>query len=275
MLVLDTYNILHTRGVLPPRLAGLEIPGLIHLIGQSRYAGRPLRLVCDGRRPPTDKASAMRSGEDRVTIGPAEVWYAGEGRDADGVIEQILRSDSAARRLIVVSSDRRVQRAASKARAEFIGSETFLMQLVRDEEAPRQSALPAFATAVPLDRYAVAHWIREFGVGEDWLGIRSSQPPPPPVGTPAAAGAAFARPGASNTADAPSQRPAASIPDTGAQRPPAPARRDSPSPPPPSSPLPPPPPPSDPPPEWVREALRLWGDRLRLDDLDMQRWIDP
>ncbi|MCC6677417.1 MAG: NYN domain-containing protein [Phycisphaerales bacterium] len=263
MLLLDAYNILHTRGILPPRLAGLEIPGLIHLIGRSRYAGRGLRLVCDGRRPPTDKASAMRSGEERVTLGPAEIWYAGEGKDADGLIEQILRMDSAARRMVVVSSDRRVQRAASRARAEFIGSETFLMHLVRDEEAPRRSALPEFVTAVPLDGYAVAHWIREFGVGEDWLGIRSSAPlPGNSTGTPTPAGGAAGAPSDLGIRDGLAASAGRGVPADAASGQDAAQRAAVPK-----SEL------EADPPEWVREAMRLWGDRLRLDDLDMQKWL--
>lgn len=248
MLLLDAYNILHARAALPPRLAGVEVPGLVHLIGRSRYAGRPVRIVCDGRRPPTDRAAALRSGEERVTLGPAEIWYAGEGRDADGLIERILREDSAARRMLVVSSDRRLQRAASRARADFLASETFLRQLAQDETARRELPLPEFATAIPLDSYSVGHWIREFGVGEDWLGIRS--------------------------ADGEESRPTAGS----APRIPAPASQEAVP-----QPLRPEPPKALPaqaagPPEasgWVREALRLWGDRLHLDDLDMRKWLGP
>lgn len=248
MLLLDTYNILHTRGVLPPRLAGVEIPGLIHLIGRSRYAGRGLRLICDGRRPPIDKAAAMRSGEERVTIGPAEVWYAGAGKDADGLIERILRTDSAARRYLVVSTDRRVRRAASRAGAASIDSATFLKHLADDEETGRASPtpLPEFATAIPLDGYAVRHWIREFGVGEDWLAIRPApeaapvQPPPEPPRGPS---------------------PAELTGRAGRPRPEAPARAGEPE--------------RRPGPDeaWIAEAVRLWGDRLHLDDLDMQKWM--
>jgi len=253
MLLLDAYNILHIRGVLPPRLAGIEVPGLIRLIEGSRYAGQPLRLVCDGRRPPTDRATALSSGEARVTIGTAEVWYAGEGREADAVIEEILRTDSAARRMLVVSSDRRIRRAASRARAGTIDSETFLRHLVHDEALPHRGGLPEFATAIPLDGYSVAYWIREFGVGEDWLKIgaagdeKASAIGPGPI-----AGSAGRERAAQISALQDAARRGAAPGDSAAGRAAVPGQAT---------------------PDWVAEALRLWGDRLRLDDLDMHKWI--
>ncbi len=156
VILVDAYNVLHTQGVLPPRLAGIEVQGLVRLIQRSRFAGRRLTIVCDG----TD--SGGRSGMD--ALDGASVHYSGPHSEADAVIERLLESASAARTWTVISSDRRVQRAARRARADVLDSRTFLEQLVADESHKRKDGLPPFATEVPLDRYSVAHWLEEFGL---------------------------------------------------------------------------------------------------------------
>ncbi|HMN97297.1 MAG TPA: NYN domain-containing protein [Phycisphaerales bacterium] len=50
-LIVDTYNVLHVTGVLPPALAGLDVDRLAVLIAQSRYRWETTWLVCDGARP--------------------------------------------------------------------------------------------------------------------------------------------------------------------------------------------------------------------------------
>ncbi len=236
VLLVDTYNVLHVTGVLPPELAGLEPMGLAELIARSRYRAREARLVCDGvkeratadedaagvpvdapRRQVTDRlrgkgAKGGRRGGAGVSepvagpaaggLGRCAIVYAGAGREADDEIERILAAHSAARRVLVVSSDRRLRRAAGRAGADWIDAPRFLAQLVHDAGAGRGASLsarPAFAEEVPLDGASVGHWLREFGPGAQALieaagrerAARASRPrtptpksSPPPRATP-------------------------------------------------------------------------------------------
>lgn len=180
MLLIDAYNVLHVVGVLPPALAGLEAEGLGRLIGISRYSGKPAVLVCDGG--PSRGASfgvgrtgaggsgrllsdrAGQGGSRGSVSGGVRVVYAGAGKDADSLIEEMLEGDSAARRWTVVSGDRRVQRAARAAQAKVLEPEVFLRQLVHDEKRPAPTPHPREVHKIPLGSTDVALWVREFGV---------------------------------------------------------------------------------------------------------------
>jgi hypothetical protein len=79
MLLIDAFNVLHVTGVLPPHLAGLDVQGLVRLIGISRYARRKLLLVCDGAPPRQHAARAAHSDDPRII-------YAGTRLKADDLI---------------------------------------------------------------------------------------------------------------------------------------------------------------------------------------------
>lgn len=161
MLVVDTFNVLHVTGVLPPELAGLEVPDLVRLVAASRYAGQQATFVCDGARP-----GMGHGGPSAYAMGTARVLYPGVGRDADSEIEKLLELASFASRITVVSSDQRLRRAARRRGAVSLSSEKFLERLAEDHGRGGESdALPAFVHEIPLDRYSVAHWMAEFGLG--------------------------------------------------------------------------------------------------------------
>lgn len=160
MLLVDVYNVLHTTGVLPPDLAGIEVADLAKLIQSSRYTRLEIILVCDGTG-----GGAMNRGIDpyRQTggsgvrrshpgvrngryarRGTVSVVYAGKGMEADSIIEVMIRgggrfgniSSGAYGKAIVVSSDRRVRSAAKRARAKSLLSEDFLQHLADDWKRP-------------------------------------------------------------------------------------------------------------------------------------------
>jgi len=251
MLVIDAYNVLHARGVLPPDLVGLDVPGLIGLIASSRYGRRDLTLVCDGGR------GASSSG---VRMGHARVLFSGTHQEADDVIERLIRGAGRGAALAVVSSDTRLRRAARRAKAEALDSERFLARLVADRDAPPRQQLPAFAREVPLDRYSVAHWLREFGLDADAGGSRRGDGPaaeaadPAPIATENRFGERLGIPLEAQAPAEPHTEQAARGAETGGDHGPAPE-----------------PPELDP---VIRQALEEWRGRLSADDLDTGRWID-
>ena len=249
MLIVDTYNVLHHP------LAHRELPHdagaaeLAALIAAGRHRRSRAVLVCDSM-PRNMGPMAHRCAELRFQVEHAELIYAGPGRDADSLIERLIEAEHAPRRMSVVSSDRRLQKAARRRRARVIPSDDFLRSLIRDVDRGKSRWLrPAFTTEVPLSPGAIRYW-------KDLFRIDEADLPPEAV--------------------EPRQAPASStLPD---ERP-KPKAKPSPKPRPESKPEPAPKPATkaEPDPEPIDpillEALREWRGRLSLDDLDMTKWL--
>lgn len=131
-LLVDAYNVLHVTGILAPAYAGPDLVELAGLIVASRWGGIRSSLVCDGA------SNALPPLPGRI-----EAIYAGAGVEADEAIETILEADSAPRFLRVISSDRRLQRAARRRRAGWMSSEEFLRRLDHDAHDRARRPRPA------------------------------------------------------------------------------------------------------------------------------------
>lgn len=92
------------------------------------------------------------------------VRFASRYPDADSLIEELIRQDSSPRRLTVVSSDHRLQRAARRRKAKAVDSDVWYRELVQKRLARRQSAgsVPE-RPCVPLLAEDVEYWVRQFG----------------------------------------------------------------------------------------------------------------
>jgi len=152
-LIIDTYNVLHVTGVLPPEMAGPDAVKLAGLIRESRWAGADVRMVCDGGQGNLVLPAELTAGSKIRLI------FAGHGPDAaDIMIEKIIAKDSAPRTLLVVSSDRRILTAARKRRSGAMTSEQFLQRLVDDASVGGKGA-----DDEAIDHGTAAMWMREFG----------------------------------------------------------------------------------------------------------------
>ncbi|MCC7390062.1 MAG: NYN domain-containing protein [Phycisphaerales bacterium] len=249
MLLIDAFNVLHLPQAVREGRA-LDLADLAGLVGVSRYAGQRAVLVCDGTG-----GQAGRESRGRVTLSGIEVVFSGARRTADDEIEARLRK-AGGHGVTVVSDDRRLRRAAGRAGAKPLASGLFLLHLLQDHHRPRPKPLPSFARDIPLDRYSVAHWMRQFGLSPNSLLDRRagraeapapSPPPPPPAPKPQPPSPGATRP----VAPPPPRRPAS---------PPNPAERALPNESLADDPV-------------IREALEAWKGRLTLDDLDMARWL--
>ena len=186
--LIDAFNVLHAWKTGPATgSARTELPALARLIDASSFRHHEVTLVCDGA-PPDNHSHRLRPANDASPI----ALYAGPGKDADALIERLIRQDSAPRRLTVVSSDRRLQRAARKRGAAAMTAPTFLARIVRDAAAPAPLPdRPPFAQRTPLDDPEVQRWLAEFGISDPHqdpaqiAGPLPDQPPPPGRPTPA------------------------------------------------------------------------------------------
>jgi hypothetical protein len=92
------------------------------------------------------------------------VSYSGGGISADAVIADVLGADSAARRLLVVSSDREIARAAKRRRARPIRSEEFWARVQRDLARPNSERVEPREKETGLSPSAADEWLEEFGL---------------------------------------------------------------------------------------------------------------
>jgi hypothetical protein len=244
VLIIDAYNVLHLpEAAADERAATLD--GLARLIAHARTHRQRVLLVCDGTGDGSIPSPNPRGG--RVRHAGIEVLFSGPDRSADDEIERRLRAGAGAG-VTVVSDDKRLRRAAARVRAKAHASRPFLLGLLRSADRPG-APLPAFARDIPLDPYAVDHWMRTFGLSPDDLVRHTGL-------------ARAARPAA----------PARPEPDAPPAKPPAPRPKGmhrTPATPTPPGPIPPGDLEEDP---VIREAMRAW--RLRREDLDMARWLD-
>jgi hypothetical protein len=157
-LVIDTFNVLHVTGVLPPELAGPDAVRLAGLITRSRWASMDVRLVCDGAAGNLILPAGLAEGS-RIRL-----VFAGHGPDAaDIMIERIIAEDSAPRTLLVVSSDRRILTAARRRRSGLLTSEQFLQRLADDAMVSGRGSGAGGGDGGAVNHGTSAMWLREFG----------------------------------------------------------------------------------------------------------------
>jgi uncharacterized protein len=171
-LLIDGYNLLNATGI-PSRGKG---PGnlerarqaLLNTLAESLPEDELPRttVVFDASESPWGVAKQLNHRG-------MTVMFASRDEDADTVIERLVAADSAPKRLTVVSSDHRLQRAAHRRKATAVDSDVWFAQLLRDRAARLEPQLPgANPTADvpkpegPLSPGEVEHWLRQFGVEE-------------------------------------------------------------------------------------------------------------
>ncbi len=157
-LIIDTYNVLHTTGILPPEMAGIDLGGLIRLISSSRYRRQLVTLVCDGTGP-----GPASSGLPRTIA----IRFSGPDREADDLILELIERATDRRRITVVTSDRAVVNAARKRRCATLSSPAFLERLLGDART-RPRPVDDRPTG-QLDAKRVDQWIERFGLAETEL----------------------------------------------------------------------------------------------------------
>jgi len=167
-LIIDGYNVLYAADLVPPS-------GGPHGLERAR---RSLLRLISGRLTPRERhRTTVVFDAPEQTMGPSPphevhqllVMFADRDGDADAMIERLIRKNSAPRRLCVVSSDRRLQKAARRRRAGFLDSETFLKRLARraSRAEHRGEEEPAAKRSGRLSPGEVDAWLRVFEDIED------------------------------------------------------------------------------------------------------------
>lgn len=154
-LIIDCNNLMHTA--MPAMLAGLDEEQLCKLLARSPWAPGGIIVVCDGHPRPLG-----------LTESPAaevELIYSGTNRTADDVIISHINAHTAPRRLIVVSSDNEIRRAARRRRCSSWTCDYFIHRLCASLQRAGKTppTRPGKPSHIELDEHSVDAWLREFG----------------------------------------------------------------------------------------------------------------
>ena len=159
-VVIDGNNLLYAARAAGTSSLLIGRSMLCDTIGRwSKRSGERVHIVFDGPAP--DAALASQIGNPVV-----EVSYSGAGQTADAVIAYLIEADSAARRLLVVSSDRAIMRVAKRHRARPIRSEDFWSDLTRDLARPVPVESEPKEKGDGLSPEATEEWLGVFGLKE-------------------------------------------------------------------------------------------------------------
>ena len=174
-LLIDGYNLLHVTGI----FGGGSAAGSFHRSRQALV--NFLAASIDGRHRKHavivfDAADAPPGLPDTVDHQGLTIRYARGYPDADSLLEELIAAHHAPRRLTVVSSDHRVQRAARRRRAKAVDSEQWYADLLakrrrRNKSKPAEFSKPEGV----LDPAEVAYWLEKFATPADDLAADASQ----------------------------------------------------------------------------------------------------
>ncbi len=155
MFIIDGHNLLHSVDK-DDGSESISDVQLCRIIGSYlKLTGQNGKIIFDGTGPPD------KSGFD--SIGNLEVFFAGSGTDADTVIEDKIIANSAPKRLKIVSSDRRLRKAARARKATSIKSEVFWNNMQKQLSRKKMAKEPA-AKRRGLSESETTQWLEIFGL---------------------------------------------------------------------------------------------------------------
>jgi predicted RNA-binding protein with PIN domain len=161
-ILIDGYNLLHATGILGRNIG----PGTLER-ARNGLLGFLAASLTESERANTTVVFDAKNGplglpRDLCHRG-IRVLYAVGYPDADSLLEELIRADSSPRRLVVVSGDHQLQRAATRRRATAIDSERWFADVCRLRRL-RELAEPV-AEDKPMPASAdsdSAYWVKAF-----------------------------------------------------------------------------------------------------------------
>jgi len=157
-VIIDGYNLLHSIQKTSEDSESITDVQLCWIVG--RYLGltnEKGEIVFDGTGPP-DKSRFDN-------ISNLEVFFAGLATDADTVIEDKIKANTAPKRLTVVSSDRRLRDAARARRATAVKSQVFWDNVQKQLRRKRTIKEPP-AKRRGLTESETRQWLKFFDLDE-------------------------------------------------------------------------------------------------------------
>lgn len=162
-ILIDGYNLLNASGIFAQGRRGYTLEraraALLAFLADALPADELSRtsIVFDAKDAPPGVAREAK-------FRGIQVFFAAHHDEADDLIEEMIRAESSPRQLTVVSSDRRIQRAARRRKAVAIDSAPWCAEVrrqkhLRASDGTADSSKPT----LPLSDKVVVDWLREFG----------------------------------------------------------------------------------------------------------------
>jgi predicted RNA-binding protein with PIN domain len=117
--------------------------------------GQAGEIIFDGTGPPD------KSGFENISS--VEVFFSGIGTDTDTVIEEKIRVNTAPKRLSIVSSDRRLRKAAQARKATAVKSDVFWNNVQKQLSQKERKKEPA-EKRLGLSESETEQWLQYFGL---------------------------------------------------------------------------------------------------------------
>ncbi len=156
MFIIDGHNLLHSIREADEGPESISDVQLCRIVGRYlKLAGEKGEIIFDGTGP--------RDKSEFDNISNLEVLFAGPGTDADTIIEDKIRANTAPKRLTIVSSDRRLRKAAQARKAMAVKSEVFWNNLQKQLSRKKGIREPA-AKRQGLTESETKQWLEFFGL---------------------------------------------------------------------------------------------------------------
>ncbi len=156
MFIIDGHNLLHSIREVDEGSESISDVQLCRIVGRYlKLIGEKGEIVFDGTGP--------RDKSEFDNISNLEVLFAGLGTDADTIIEDKIRANTAPKRLTIVSSDRRLRKAAQMRKAMAVKSQVFWNNLQRQLSRKKRIREPA-AKRQGLSESETKQWLEFFGL---------------------------------------------------------------------------------------------------------------
>jgi uncharacterized protein len=166
-LIVDGYNLIHAAGILgrgvgPGGLERSRLALLNFIVESIDPAEIPnTTIVFDAQNAPPGLPHTLAYRGLLVRFAPSP-------GDADALIEELIRRDSAPRRLTVVSSDHRLQRAAKRRKARAVDSDVWYGEMAARRKRQTQAGTddPSAKSDRPPSSSEIEFWLTRFADDE-------------------------------------------------------------------------------------------------------------
>ena len=156
--LIDGYNLL--RSVQKQREQTLFAEAELCMVLREYLRRRRHRgtIIFDGIGP--------RNKERLQGVGSLQIVFSGHGVEADAVMERLIFENTAPKRLTVVSSDRRLRKAAATRRATAVKSEEFWQKVREELQRKKPQRKEPQAKKEGLTEGETEQWMDLFGIEE-------------------------------------------------------------------------------------------------------------
>ena len=156
MFIIDGYNLLHAIPKVDESMALITDLQLCRIVDNFlKQTGNSGEIIFDGIGPPD------KTGFDNMSR--LEISFSGLNTDTDTIIEDKISASTAPKRLIIVSSDRRIRKAARARKAISLKSEEFWNNIDKQLSKKRRKKEPE-AKRSGLSESETKQWLDFFGL---------------------------------------------------------------------------------------------------------------